>query len=185
MSYKQTVELIYGKMRKALALKRQGDHTTAVSIINELLSKKMDDELHSEVLALRADLKEDIGEYEGAKEDLLDALSLIPGNSYARYTLELSLGGICERLKSGAEATSWYQKALLTSFHAEEVSGGTALMSFLRIRDEAELAEEERALCTQVALKSWKLLQLSGEPDLNNLKQVAERLIQVAGGQIS
>jgi tetratricopeptide (TPR) repeat protein len=181
MNHKQKVEFIYAEMLKALVLKRQGDRTGAIAIMDGLLSQELDPELRSEVIGFRAVLREDLGDCQNAKEDFLLALSLSQMGSYPRYTLELTLGGLSERLGIPDEAVSWYIKALLTVAENEGISGGTALKSFLKIKGDSAITDQEQVLCNHVVEKSWKLLWLPGGPDLSNLKEAAETLLQAEG----
>ena len=181
MSYKETVESMYEAMRKALALKLQKDYQAALSVMNDFLSQNMDSEQRSEALGFRADLKEEVGQYKEAAKDYLAALSLSQAESYAQYTIELSLGSISEKLGIRDEALSWYQKALLTCAKGVGIAGGAALKIFLELKGENRITEEEKALCNQVVEKSWALLRIPGEPDLSNLKAVSETLIHWAG----
>lgn len=181
MSYKENVELMYKAMRKALALKRQNNYEAALSVINDFLSHTLDSEQQSEALSFRANLKEEIGQYEEASKDLLTALSLSQEGSYIQYVLQLSLGSIFEKLCDRDEALSWYQKALLTCTKGTDIAGGAALKKFLELRGENNFTDQEKALCQQVVEKSWTLLRIPGKPDLSNLKEVSEILIHSAG----
>lgn len=180
MSFEKII-LLHEVIRKALALKQQGNYAVAISLISEFLSQELSPELQSEALGYMASFKEDSGDYEGAKKDLLSALSMCPMLSYAQYTLELNLGGISEKFGMREDAVLWYMKALATAVKGEDFSGGTALFNLLRLRDKDMLTEQEKILCSQVAQKSWKVLMLHGEPDLSYLQRVAEILIKTGG----
>jgi tetratricopeptide (TPR) repeat protein len=181
MSYKENVELMYKAMGKALALKHQNNYQAALSVINDFLSHTLDSEQRSEALSFRANLKEEIGQYEEASKDLLTALSLSKEGSYIQYTLELSLGGIFEKLGVRDEALSWYRKALLTCTKGTDIVGGAALKKFLELKGENNFTDQEKALCQQVVERSWTLLRIPGRPALSNLKEVSEILIHSAG----
>lgn len=183
MNYKDRVELVYGTMRRCLALTAQRDYDAALALMDEILSHELEHDLEAEALGFRASLKEDLGDYQHARDDLLAALSVSEEGSYMRYTFELSLGGISEGLGRTDEATSWYRKALLTCINTEGISGGTVLKKILKLNGEDRLSDEDRTLCEQVAMKSWKLLKLPAEPNLSNLGEAAESLIAAGGSK--
>lgn len=175
--------MLYEAMRKAAGFVTQGNYIDAIITMDNFLSIDIDPETRSEALSFRASLKEDIGDYTSAKEDLLQAIQLSPELSYSRYTIELGLGDVCERLGNYDEAIHWFKIALLTSINGEGISGGSALRSFVDKKGEGKLTEEDKTLCNRVAEKAWKLLEIQGEPDLSNLLKTAEILINVGSNQ--
>ena len=158
-------------MRKVASFTQNGEFTTALSEIEAFLSRETRAELRSEALSLRADLKEQLGDLEAAKEDLLTARSLV-GRSYMRYVQELSLGRLYRMQQRLNEAVSWYRVALHTCIEGEGISGGTALKEFLTLRGQEALTVEDQALTAQVAERSWRVLGLPGQPDLTSLPRV-------------
>lgn len=161
--------------RRAAILISQGDRAAAFSEVEAFLSRERNPELRSDALGLRAQFKERAGDLQGAKEDLSTALSLI-GPTYLRYVHELCLGSICEEQQQIEEALSWYRNALETSLECSDVSGGSALQSYLRLRGQNNLNPQEKGLCRQVIAHSWKLLRLPGKPNLTNLAIAADAI---------
>lgn len=141
--------------------------TVALQQIDAFLQREMDTELRSSVLGMRAQLKEDLGDQEGAKADLLSAIS-IGDASFTRYVNESSLAGIYRLQGNYPDATKWYRAALRTSVDGD-FPGGAVLRNFLALQPEKSLSKEDRALCIEVVQGSWKLLGLEGGPDVTDL----------------
>lgn len=184
MKHEMTLEQMYSEMLKACAFIKNKEYPEAISIMDGILSHDLNSELRSEALSFRASISEEQGDFQNAKQTLLEARSFSEEGGYGRYTIELGLGGVSEQLGLMDEATSWYYNALLTCARGVNTSGGTALKHFLKLKNEDRLTGQERVLCAQVVEKSWKLLRLDGEPDLSNLRMTAEALIQAQGKPI-
>lgn len=162
-------------MRRVASLMQNHDLTAALSEVDAFLSRETRPELRSDALGFRADLREQLGQSEAAKDDLLLARSLI-GPSYGRYVHELSLGSICEKQRRIDEAISWYRTALRTCIEGRGISAGTALKGLLALRDQRVLTPEDQAICAGAAQKSWDVLGLQGQPDLTDLTHVVSAI---------
>lgn len=180
MSYEKEVEFVYKNFREVLSLERSNKFDEAILLLTNLLPKIADPGLASETIAYRANIYERLGNYESAKKDLLYAISLIKGNNFSKYVLEIEIGSIYEKERNKKEALSWYQKALSTCIKAGDTSGDSAVRRFVRLKGESNLTKEERDLCEEAVRVSWKVLNLSGEPDLNDLIIIADYLTRVA-----
>lgn len=162
-------------MREASLHLRQGSTRYALQVIESFVSTAMTPDVRSDVLGLRAQLKADLGEFTSAKGDLLQARNLV-GPGYARYVHEVSLGAVCGRLNRANDSLEWYRQALQTCLQSPEVSCGTALKAFLTLTGDNRLDSKDRNLCERAALSSWRLLRLQGDPDLVDLREVANRI---------
>src|ERR1700676_3744592 len=78
-------------MRRVASLMHRQDFRTAQVEVDSFLARDTSPEIRSEALSVRADLKEEVGDLQSAREDLLSARSLV-GPGYARYVQEISLG---------------------------------------------------------------------------------------------
>jgi tetratricopeptide (TPR) repeat protein len=158
----------------------KGEYGTVVNVLNQFLATKPLAAEASEALALRAYAKEDLGEFSGALTDLLQAHRLSDVGTYRRYTLELTIGALFKTTGDPQSSLAWYRRALETVIVAkEDISGGSALRSFLELKGKDDVSSEERALCHSVARASWGALHQRGEPDLTNLQDLATTLIEL------
>jgi hypothetical protein len=148
----------------------------AIDKLNEFLERQHDPELKSEVIGLRGEVFERMGELRRAKEDFVIARDLSEPASYLRYTLELNIAATCEKLHDGGEASSWYIKALETVAGDPLTSGATAIRGFLNNKAGVPLNAFEIDLCNQVINQAWRLFSLPGEPDLSDVKATLELL---------
>jgi len=134
-------------------------------------------QMKAQSLLYRGMIKEDVGDYCGAREDLRQAASENPSGSFARYTAEHMLGVACEKSGLSEEALRQYREALQTCLAGDDFSGGHALERFLALAG-VELRSEDHHLATAVIEKSWKVLELQGEPDLDNPVVCAKALVE-------
>lgn len=86
----------------------------------------------------------------------------------SRYTAELSVGHLCQKASDTMEAVTWYRVALVTCVEANEpFSGATAVKALLALTP--ELSSSDRELARTVAAKSWQILNLPKQPNLDDL----------------
>jgi len=161
--------------RNVVSAWQRRDYEQSLSEIESFLSRRLSMGMKSEVIAYRSHTKELMGLLEDSKKDLLRAHSLSKKSSYGRYTLELSLGGLCEKLEEIREATQWYRTALETSVAGRSYSGGAALRSYMRLVG-ANFSEADRVLARRVVRRSWKNLGLRESPELDDLSKAGEIL---------
>ncbi len=180
MSYEEEVEFVYKHFREVLSLERSEKYDEAILLLTNLFPTIRDPGLKSETIAYRANVYEKMGDFASAKKDLLYALSLIERENYPKYVLEMEIGIIHEKEYNKEEALSWYSRALSTCVKTGNTSGDWAVRKFVNLKGENNLTKEERALCEEVVRASWKVLNLSGEPDLDNLIKTADYLTSVA-----
>lgn len=164
--------------KKATEIWIAGDVAVAIGLINRYLKEAPSIDLRRRALAFRGDLYEDCGNLEAAKADLSSAHKLSNQPDYERYTIELSLGSIAEALGDPEAADSWYLQALETASVDATTSGGSAIRRLLKLRGERMLAEDERHLAERVIRQGWHLLSVEGEPDFQDLKGTARKLIE-------
>jgi tetratricopeptide (TPR) repeat protein len=166
----------YDELRKVTELQGRGDLRSAIALIDHYLASNPAPVIKSDALSFRAIALEDLGNLQAAKRDFLSAHALSQPASYARYTIELSLADLCRRLQQAYEAQAWYFKALETVAEDSTTSGGSALWRFLDLVGERSLTDRETAICRRVVRQSWELQQLSGEPELEDLRLAADKI---------
>jgi len=145
---------------------------SALSRIESFLAGEIDPEIRSEALGMKAEIREQAGQFEEAKQTLLAARKLV-GPSFRRYAHELCLGSLCRRQGQIEGAILWYTTALQTCLDGPGFSAGAALGALFSLKDPKTLTSEEHNLCVQVAVRSWSILRLVGEPDTADLLGVA------------
>ena len=166
--------------RRVWSLVKDGELAEGVPHIDAFLSREVDPELRSRALGFRAHIEERLGNPEEAKNDLLAARSLT-GPNYDRYVHELCLGDLFERQNLNEEAHSWYRTALDTCFLDNGTSGGTALKRLLQLCPATNLPLDDIALCRRVIGHSWRVLRLTGIPDLSDLESAATIVVDAEG----
>lgn len=157
--------------RLVISLVGTEDFAEAREEVDRFLGADISPELRSVALGLRAEVREQLGDFGGAREDLLIAHSLV-GPIYARYVHEISLGVVCEKLHKIDEAICWFEKALNTCLDGEGISAGTALKRLLNLLPEIDLSAERRQLCLRAARKSFEVLQLESRFDPSVLGRI-------------
>ena len=177
MRYTKEVETVSNRLIEIHKLKMEKKYEEAIILLNNLIPTIKDLGLKSEAISFRSMIYEEIGDYESAKNDILNALSLIKKENYPKYALEIGMGIIYEKENNKKEALKWYHKSLTTGIKAN-ISGSWGLNVFLKTRGEDNLSNEERSLCEDVIRKSWEILNLPGEPDLTDLAENAGILLK-------
>jgi hypothetical protein len=168
---------VWGRVELRVArLAREGENLAALKELDHFLATEPAPAVVSSALSYRSMVKEEAGDHRGAFEDELQAHALSLPGTYSRYTKELSLGSLSIICGQEEKAISWFLAALNTARDGESISAGAALRKFLELRGEAQLDPAERTLCIEVIRRSWKVLRQSGEPDVTNLMQAANRL---------
>src|SRR5262249_13997034 len=85
-----------GVMRTVVLLMQKDDSYAALTEIDRFLLDDIPPELLSDALGMRADLKEQMGDFEGAEADLRSAYSIV-ASSYLRYVHELSFASLSRK----------------------------------------------------------------------------------------
>ena len=159
----------------------RGDPATALADIQRVLNTGTAEQ-RGRALMYRGSMHEDAHDWLNARGDFIQAAGLLPPGSYARYTAELSVGHVCELNGERQEAFAWHRAALLTcSLAIEPFSGASAARGLMSL--EPEIQPADRQLLRDVLAKSWRILQLPGEPDLDNLPGTTN-LLRSAGSQL-
>ena len=149
--------------RKIVALWATGDRKQALEQI-ELVLLSDNADFKARALIYRGSISEDEGRLEAARHDFESAVKLLGDSSYIRYTTELSLGRACKLLRDRQASAEWYRAALRTCEDASEsFSGSTAVEGLLAVRP--SLSDAERDLIAKVLVRSWKVLEVPGLPN--------------------
>lgn len=156
----------------------EGRPADATIVLDRYLTADLPEDLRREGTAFRAMLHREQGDLAAAKSDFLAALELAEDRDHVRFELEDSIAVISQELNDRKEAGKWYLSALRTAAADPRVVGGGFLLRYLRFRGDKNLTIEEKQLANKVVHQSWRLLQIDGEPDLENLEVTASRLIE-------
>jgi len=172
-----SVQIRWNKLQKQVArLVADGKTGEGISLLDKFITSRLNQRVKAEALAFRADFKAESGKRREAIADYEAALALISTPTYARYTVEDALGAVHEDLGERAQALEWYHQALETALQDPGRTGASTIRRLVQL-DEA-LSSVDRALCERVALKAWKAAGLSGDPDLSNLAETADAIMQ-------
>lgn len=145
----------------------RGDFAIALAEIDAVL-REGTPEMKGQCLFYRGMIRKSEGSLENAKEDWRDALRFAQDGTFLRYELEQNIGEACEESDELEEACSWYRTALKTCSTGEGFSGHRALTAFMRLRSD-HVAPDDKALLASSIQKSWRVLEVSAEPDLIDL----------------
>jgi hypothetical protein len=136
-------------------------------------------ETRSELLSFDADLSAEAGCTATAMSLYTQALTLT-ADTYRRYSIQLSLGALFEKVDERSTASEWYIVAIRTALSVDGISAGSALQRFLAIK-RGNLTQNELTLCEEAVRHSWSALHLAAQPDVSDLAGSIQTLIESAG----
>lgn len=163
-------------LQRLSAARSKGDLTNAFSEI-EMILREGNDEMKGESLLYGGEIKAGQGGLVDAKQDWLSGLDYASPGTFLRYCLERNIGRVCETLGLPDEAIVWHRKAATTCYRGAEFSGLQALTALLALNG-GQVPPEDNMLFGSVIEKSWRVLQLPGAPDLNDLAGSVSKLAE-------
>ena len=152
-----------------------GDRELVLSTIRMVLEHG-DEEQRGRALMCRGTVREDENDWVAAATDFEAAIVLLPDASYARFTAQLSAASANEHLGNDAAAERRTLAALETCAAASEPISGAPALRRLFARPQPVVGEP-LALAKRVARQSWHVLNLPGEPDLDDMPDTVRRLL--------
>ena len=165
----------WNEVQYSIALDLQSkDLVSALRKVNSFLAAQITPEIRSSALGMKAELEEELGQLENAKQTLLSARGLV-GPGFGKYVHEFCLAGIFRKQGEIEKAISWYRTALKTSVESDGVSSGSALNAFLTLNGET-LTAKDYELCVQAVQRSWRILGLIGEPEITDLAKAVSKI---------
>lgn len=162
--------------KRSLKLMYRKDFSGAMQELDSFFRRGQPAELESEIFGFRGEIQERQGKIEEAKREYLNAHMLSAEATYHRYTLELTLGRVCEEMKDLQEAADWYFRAAHTASEDPLTFGAAAVAGLLDVRDRSSWENHEIRLVERVIRQAWELFSLPGEPDLENLRETLRTL---------
>lgn len=162
--------------RAAIEAKIEGRFLDAVGVVSRYLANG-EPSAQAEALAFRAVLREELQDFAGARADVTEGLRLAAEPSYLRYTLQLSLASLDERSGDRPAAIAGYLAAITTATREGRISIGTAVSRLLELIAPSDLSSDQRQGLVEAVRASWRVLGLEGEPDAEDLKGTAARLL--------
>ena len=157
----------------------QRNITEALNDVSTLIAKGSPETKLSARL-LSGMIKADMGDFNGARHDWLPALRLSAEGSFTKYLLQHNIGEAYEKEGRLNDATVWYRKALRTCAAGDEFSADRTLL-MLKSLNKGKILEKDRAIVATAIDKSWRVLQLPGLPDPDNLSKAITQLTQGLG----
>jgi tetratricopeptide (TPR) repeat protein len=155
-----------------------GSLSRAVEIVNLFIASNPPLDLKRQAIGFRGSLYEEQGDLAAAKSDFLTARNLADSRDFERCSLEEAAAFVSYELGETAEAERWYLEALRTAAADPRASGGSVLSHLLEIRGEVGLTAEERLLAEEVVKEGWRFHELSGSPELHDLRAAAQALVR-------
>ena len=164
---------VVGKIRVAWAHR---DFAGALAEI-EAVNGNVTPEMTSHCLLLSGNIKEDQGLSVDARQDWLAAIPHSRGGSFGRHCLEYQIGRSYENAGQRADAQAFYRSAIQTCAYGDEFAGNQSLSAYLTLNDGQILSEDQDDVAAAI-VKSWRVLELSGEPDLNDFSGAVIKLVE-------
>ena len=139
------------------------DIDSAFAKIDELMPK-VTPEMKAQCLLFKGTIRKDQGLTEARKE-WLEALPISRTGSFVRACLEYEIGVSFETENRFAEARNYYRLAIETCAIGDEFSGNKQLEAYLAL-NRSKILPGDKAIISAALSKSWRVLELPGEPDL-------------------
>jgi len=167
--------------QKATVAWHRGDIARALAEIEKVLGEGTSD-MKGECLLYRGMMRQSGEPLSEARQDWSEALQYAGEGTFLRFQLEQHVGDSLEREGLFQEAFAWYRKALKTCSEGEEFSGHQILSAYLRLNGRIDPGDEP--LIASVAVKSWRVLELPGAPDLSYLRSAIEELAVTVSNRV-
>jgi hypothetical protein len=165
---------VVGRIRTAWAHR---DFNGALGEIEAVIDEVTPD-MKAHCLLLRGSIMNDQGLSTDARLDWIDAIQYSRAGSFTRHCLEYEVGKSFENEDSVDNARIYYRSAIQTCAHGDEFAGNKALSAFLTLNG-GSIPVEDNTIVTAAVEKSWRILELPGDPDFTDL---ADSVIRLAEG---
>lgn len=152
----------------------KGELDTALAGIERVLEEGTPD-MKAESLLDRGMIRQSMGALAAARQDWIEGLRYAREGTYLRFRLEQGIGEAFAREELLGEALNWYKRALQTCSSGDEFAGLRALTAYLRLKG-GNIEPGDDPLIASVVVKSWRVLELPGTPDLTNPQSATEEL---------
>jgi hypothetical protein len=153
--------------RRVVVAWHEGDFDAASAGVEEVLGGGGTAEMKAECLLYRGMMRQGAGASAEARRDWAEALPHADEGTFLRFQLEQSM----------AEALGWCRRALQTCSGGDEFSGRQALVAYLRLGG-GVVAPEDETLVASVVVKSWRVLELPGAPNVGDLPSAIRELTE-------
>lgn len=134
-------------------------------------------EMKAHCLLFSGNIKDDQGLSSEARRDWLAAIPYCRAGSFDRHRLEYEIGRSYEKAALRNDALAFYRSAIQTCATGDEFAGNKALSAFLALNT-GWISSEDEATVAAAIEKSWRVLELPGEPDLKNLPNAVTKLAE-------
>jgi len=152
----------------------KGDYSDAHAEIGKIL-RHGSAEMKAEALYLSGLIKQDTANLDEAQQDWTKALTYSASGTFLQQNLEYEIGHVLEQKGCPDQALDWYRLALHTCAVGDEFAADSVLAAFLRINGE-DISEPDRTVIEVAVRKSWRVLEVPGDPDLTDLPRTITRL---------
>lgn len=169
-----TKEAFNKELAKVTFLWNRKDFDGALNVLSEILIKG-DVYMRSQALLFSGMVKQDQGFLEDSRKSWLDAIPLTNDGTFTLYLLQHNLGDSYRREGLPEKAMSWYRSAIRTCVAGDEFACDQTLTSFLFLSGD-QIPEDDEAAVANAVEKSWRVLELPGDPDLTDLRKAVTQL---------
>jgi tetratricopeptide (TPR) repeat protein len=152
--------------RLIYAARGDNDFEAAESYISTLMTDG-NPEVKAQDCWHAAQIKEQLGDFAGAQQLYVEGLNYRPEGTFGRHDLEQLIAQTCEKLGEREEAIEWYRRSMKT-YMAGDDFGCLALLPYLHCCGD-EILPEDVTMVERLVERSWKVVGLPGQPDLNDL----------------
>jgi len=169
--------------RKIVMAWHKGDVDGAFVEIEKVFEGEGTPDMKGECLFYRGMIRESGGDLTAARQDWTEGLQYAREGTFLRFQLEHNVGESLEREGLPEEALDWYKRSLKTCTDGHEYSGHQSLAAYLRLKG-GKIEPGTETLIASIIVRSWRVLELPGTPDLKDLLSTATELANVFSNRV-
>ncbi|MCC7306234.1 MAG: hypothetical protein IT173_01610 [Acidobacteria bacterium] len=154
----------------------QGNHSEGIALLDDVLLR-VKNTMKGQCLLLRGMIKTDLGFHKDARKDWMAAIPYSSEGSFLRACLEYETGVSFENENRTNEALYYYRSAIDTCAYGNEFAGTKQLCAYLALNN-GRILEGDEAMIMAAVTKSWRVLELFGEPNIAELPDAITKLGQ-------
>lgn len=148
----------------------------ALEQLDELILR-VTSEMQAQCLLFKGRIMKDQGLDLDARKEWLQAIPRSRSGSFVRACLEYETGMSFEKENLVEDARKYYQSAIETCAIGDEFSGNKQLGAYLALND-GKIMPGDESIIEAALVKSWRVLELPGEPSSANLPDSITRLCE-------
>jgi len=154
----------------------QGNHSEGIALLDDVILR-VENTMKGQCLLLRGMIKTDLGFHKDAREGWMAAIPYSSEGSFLRACLEYETGVSFENENCTNEALSYYRSAIETCAYGDEFAGTKQLGAYLALNN-GRILEGDKTMIMAAVKKTWRVLELPGEPNIAKLPDAITKLGQ-------